>query len=68
MKAICEGRKTRQAVVRETIEQYRAVYLLTQSRMNILHAVSVVPNLMFALGSWLTFIQSVRRYVLGQNG
>lgn len=37
MKAICEGRKTRQEVTNETIEQYRAVYNQTQRRMNVLH-------------------------------
>lgn len=40
MKAICEGRKTRQEVVQETIEQYLAVYNRTQQRLNVLHAVS----------------------------
>lgn len=40
MKAICEGRKTRQEVVEETIEQYLAVYNRTQQRLNVLKAVS----------------------------
>lgn len=40
MKAICEGRKTRQEVVNETIEQYLAVYNRTQQRLNVLHTVS----------------------------
>ena len=40
MKAICEGRKTREEVVSETIAQYRAVYNRTQQRLNVLQAVS----------------------------
>ena len=36
MKAICEGRKTKREVVDETVEQYRAVYLRTQQRLNVL--------------------------------
>ena len=41
MKAICEGRKTRQEVIYETIEQYRAVYVRTQQRLDVLRAVSL---------------------------
>jgi len=41
MKAICEGRKTRQEVVHETIEQYRAVYLRSQQRLDVLQRVSL---------------------------
>ena len=40
MKAICDGRKTRREVTEETIEQYRAVYVRTQQRLDALHAVS----------------------------
>lgn len=40
MKAICEGRKTRAEVVEETVEQYRAVYVRTQQRLEMLRAVS----------------------------
>lgn len=36
MKAICEGRKTKDEVVNETIEQYREVYMLTQRRLDML--------------------------------
>ena len=46
MKAICEGRKTRREVIEETVEQYRAVYIRTQQRLDVLRAVSVtMPNL-----------------------
>lgn len=40
MKAICEGRKTRREVIDETVEQYRAVYVRTQNRMDVLRTVS----------------------------
>lgn len=40
MSAICEGRTTKNVVVQETIEQYRAVYRRTQQGMNFLKAVS----------------------------
>ena len=39
MKAICEGRKTRREVIQETIEQYRAVYVRTQQRLDVLRTV-----------------------------
>ena len=41
MKAICEGRKTQREVIEETVEQYRAVYVRTQQRLNVLKAVRV---------------------------
>ncbi|KAH6654346.1 DNA topoisomerase [Truncatella angustata] len=40
MKAICEGRKTRQAVLNESISQYRQVYNQSQEKLNVLKAVS----------------------------
>ena len=40
MKAICDGQKSRGEVVAETIEQYRAVYVRAQSRLDCLHTVS----------------------------
>jgi len=40
MKAICEGRKTRTEVVHETLEQYRAVYIRSQQRIDVLKRVS----------------------------
>lgn len=39
MKAICEGRKTQREVIEETVEQYRAVYVRTQQRLDVLKAV-----------------------------
>lgn len=68
MKAICEGRKTRQDVVQETIEQYRAVYNRTQQGLHHLHAVrrpSAIRAIDIAVLIYV--MQSVRRYVLGQG-
>jgi DNA topoisomerase III len=39
MKAICEGRKTKNEVIHETIEQYRDVYVRTQRHLSALQAV-----------------------------
>lgn len=39
MKAICEGRVHYRSVIEEQIEQYRAVYVRTQSRVDVLKAV-----------------------------
>lgn len=41
MKSICEGRKTKREVIDETIEQYWAVYVRSQQRMDSMMAVSV---------------------------
>lgn len=40
MKAICDGRLSRGDMVRETLEQYRNVYMRTQQRLDMLRAVS----------------------------
>lgn len=40
MKAICEGRTTRDAVLRESIASYRQVYDQSQEEVNLLKAVS----------------------------
>jgi DNA topoisomerase-3 len=39
MKAICEGRASRGDVVRQSIEQYRAVYVRTREQMGVLKEV-----------------------------
>jgi DNA topoisomerase-3 len=39
MKAICEGRASRDDVVRQSIEQYRAVYTRTREQMSVLKEV-----------------------------
>jgi DNA topoisomerase III len=40
MKAICDGRTTRQAVLNENINQYRQVYEQSQEKLHVLKAVS----------------------------
>ncbi|KAF2275455.1 DNA topoisomerase III [Westerdykella ornata] len=46
MKAICEGRSTRNDVVQQNLEQYRAVFVRTTQQINVLKAVStVIPTL-----------------------
>ena len=44
MRAICDGRTTGRAVVQETIDQYRDVYIRTQRQLDKLHAVSVASG------------------------
>ena len=39
MKAICEGRSTRNDVVQQNLEQYRAVFMRTTQQINVLKAV-----------------------------
>ncbi|KAK1703790.1 DNA topoisomerase [Colletotrichum lupini] len=40
MKAICDGRMTKEAVLRESLGQYRQVFRDSQERLNVLKAVS----------------------------
>lgn len=44
MKAICEGRSTRNDVVQQSLEQYRAVFTRTQQQINVLKAVSCLRD------------------------
>jgi DNA topoisomerase-3 len=41
MKAICEGRTTKETVLQESIAQYRQVFMQTQEKLDVLRAVSV---------------------------
>lgn len=41
MKAICEGRTTRNDVVQQNLEQYRAVFNRTVQQINVLKSVSL---------------------------
>lgn len=68
MKAICEGRKTRAEVVQETIDQYRAVYILSQRRMNALHTVNRILSNLPSVSLLINPAQAVRKYILGENG
>lgn len=69
MKAICEGRKTRREVVDETVEQYRAVYVRTQARMEVLRTVSSNFLTQVSIRDEANFPQSFRKYMRGEaNG
>lgn len=43
MKAICEGRSTRNDVIQQNLDQYRAVFNRTTQQINVLKAVSCKP-------------------------
>lgn len=43
MKAICDGRMTKEAVLRESLGQYRQVFRDSQERLNVLKSVSQGP-------------------------
>jgi hypothetical protein len=40
MKAICDGQRSKEDVVEQSLEQYRAVYIRTKDQMNVIIAVS----------------------------
>lgn len=51
MKAICEGQTTRNDVVQQNLEQYRAVFTRTTQQLNVLKAVSCdAPKLIVRCG------------------
>lgn len=60
MKAICEGRTTKQAVLHESLGEYRQVYDQSRAELNILKAVSGCPVFSFFLfwslftGFWIS--------------
>jgi DNA topoisomerase III len=39
MKAICDGQRTKDDVVQQSVDQYRAVYLRTKEQIGVLKAV-----------------------------
>lgn len=41
MKAICDGRTTRQVVLNDSIQQYRQVFMQSKQRLNVLKSVSM---------------------------
>ena len=45
MKDICEGRLTREVMVRACIRQYKAVFEQSEERMDVLKAVSILFSL-----------------------
>jgi DNA topoisomerase III len=66
MKAICDGRASRNIVVQQNIEQYRAVYNRTREQMSVLRNVRPTPPENPDKG--LIFFQAVQKYVLGTPG
>ena len=44
MKAICEGRTTKDMVLQESIAQYRHVFMQTQEKLDVLRAVGFDTN------------------------
>ena len=48
MKAICEGRSTRNDVVQQNLEQYRAVFNRTVQQINVLKSVRVESSLLLS--------------------
>lgn len=51
MKAICEGRSTRNDVVQQNLEQYRAVFNRTVQQINVLKSVRMQFSLLLLLGA-----------------
>lgn len=47
MRAICEGQTTREVVLRESINQYRRVFMQTQERLDVLRAVSYAIEIIY---------------------
>ena len=47
MKAICEGRTTRNEVVQQNLEQYRAVFTRTVQQINVLKSVCCILSRTF---------------------
>lgn len=44
MKDICEGRKTREEVVRDSLRQYKQVFQRTENEIGVLKAVGSLPE------------------------
>lgn len=51
MKAICEGRSTRNDVVQQNLDQYRAVFNRTVQQINVLKSVRVEVCLLLLSGA-----------------
>lgn len=71
MKAICEGRTTKEIVLQESIAQYRQVFMQTQEKLDVLRAVSEVRVGAMAFTPisriLLTDVQACRQYVFAQR-
>lgn len=68
MKAICEGRTSKEDFLRENLHQYRAVFNQSSEQLDVLKAVSVLrrPFEMFSILTRYS-LQACRRYIF-QNG
>lgn len=69
MKAICEGRSTRNDVVQQNLEQYRAVFQRTTQQINVLKAVSLCCQFFVRMTRLIwVLLQAVRKYVVRPAG
>jgi hypothetical protein len=59
MKAICDGRTTREQVVQQNLEQYRTVFNRTAQQINVLKSVSQFPHI--GLCSRVAYVRYSRR-------
>jgi DNA topoisomerase-3 len=68
MKAICEGRSTRNDVVQQNLEQYRAVFTRTSQQIHVLKAVSCASGLIVVetASNMNLLVQAIRKYVVGE--
>lgn len=69
MKAICEGRSTRNDVVQQNLEQYRAVFNRTSQQISVLKAVSrsYAKIRVEAPTNIILRVQAITKYVLQAN-
>ncbi|KAI0876092.1 DNA topoisomerase [Hypoxylon argillaceum] len=66
MKAICEGRTTKEVVLGESIQQYRQVYLQSQQKLSVLKTVGI--PFVFSNNrheNVNVYLQACRQYVFG---
>lgn len=71
MKAICEGRTTKDAVLRENINRYRGVFGQTQEKLDVLRSVSCTQKNLICLwehGTGLTLAGLPRIRIFFMNG
>jgi hypothetical protein len=57
MKAICDGQRTKNDVVQQSLEQYRTVYVRTKNGMGVLKAVSFMhlyPKVVMMEADWIS--------------
>ncbi|KAG6307286.1 hypothetical protein E4U45_005182 [Claviceps purpurea] len=68
MKAICEGQTTKAVVLRESIGQYRQVFMQTQERLDVLRAVSHEVEQLHGSAIRLIHFKACREFVFSQPG